>query len=99
MIKKLPGLELGQLLSHPVESPAQRLALAFPSQMDDRRQHAEQHLQLRPGELKMAAEHRDPAVVIQFDQFAVAGAKKMALPVLGRQGQIACDPECPAARQ
>ena len=58
-----------------------------------------QHFRLRPGELEMAAEHRDPAAVVQFDQLAVAGAEKMALPILGRQGQIACDSERPAARQ
>src|SRR5580658_6292558 len=67
--------------------------------MDDRRQHAEQHLQLRAAELEMAAEHRDPAAVIQFDQFAFAGAEKMALPIIGWQRQIACDSEWPAARQ
>ena len=84
-------LGIDQLLPHPVEGPAQSLAIGLALQMDDRRQHADQHLRLRPGELEMAAEHRDPAAVVQLDQRAFAGAEKVALPILGRQGRIACD--------
>src|SRR5271154_3279049 len=67
--------------------------------MDDWRQHAEQDLRLWPDEPEMAAEHRDSAIVVQPDQRAIAGAEKMALPVVGWQDRIACDPERPAAGQ
>ena len=92
-------LGIDQLLPHPVEGPAQRLAIRLALQMDERRQHAEQHLRLRPGELEMAAEHRDPAAVVQLDQRALAGAEKVALPILGRQGRIACNSKRPTAGQ
>src|SRR5271166_1270394 len=67
--------------------------------MDDRRQHAEQHLRLRPGQLEMAAEHRDPAAAVQLDQRALARAEKVTLPIIGWQGRIACDLERPAVWQ
>jgi hypothetical protein len=41
--------------------------------------------------MEMAAKHRDPAAVVQFDQRALAGVEKVALPIVGRQGRIACD--------
>ena len=47
----------------------------------------------------MAAKHRDPAAVVQPDQRAIAGAEKMAQPIIGRQGQIACDSERQAVWQ
>ena len=84
-IRKPPGL--GSTSSCRIRSMAQsnvaRSDLA--PQMDDWRQHAEQHVRLRPGELEMAAKHRDPAAVVQPDQRALAGAEKVAFPILGRR--------------
>src|SRR5271168_3900936 len=67
--------------------------------MDDWRQHAEQDLRLRPGELEVTAKHRDPAAIVQLGQRALAGAEKNALPIIGWQKRIACDPERPAVWQ
>ena len=71
-----PRLGIDHLLPHPVEGPARSLAIGLALEMDDRRQHADQHLRLRPGELEMAAEHRHPAAVVQLDQRAFAGRRE-----------------------
>src|ERR1700722_7188706 len=90
---------MDQLLPHPIEGPAQSRAISLALQMDRRRQQVEQQLYLRPGELKMAPNHRDSAAVVQLGQRALGGADKILPPIVGWKVRIARDRERPAVRQ
>jgi hypothetical protein len=54
-----PGID--ELPAHTRKSPVQGLAIGLTLKMDNGRQHAEQDVRLRPGELEMAANHRAAA--------------------------------------